>query len=373
MSTRIRGAAIALTALLAMLVCATPALAADRNHNKIPDSWEHRYKLSTKANLANRDSDKDGLTNYQEWRAGTNPKAKDTDKDHLSDANEDRDRDGLTNIGEVKSKTNLRVADTDKDGILDSREDPDRDRLRNAQEIQVRTNPLKSDTDRDGVTDGCEDRDGDGIDNKGEFAQGTDPCDGDSDDDGIDDGAEVSGVVISYDTLTGVLSLKSFNEAGTTYNIAVTAETQFEWAGKSHGAPKPTSASLLPGTVVKEAETRTLSDGTLQAKEIELRPVGSASSLVARIEEFNSATSLLTLEAAQDDDCEYGVLVDPGTVFTWAPGVSADHEATLADLTEGTGVMALDVITNDAGVKVATRLVLVPRADRRCDFERNED
>jgi hypothetical protein len=373
MSIRFRGAAVTVVALVALLLCATPAFARDRNHNKIPDSWEKAHHLSLKSNQANKDFDKDGLNNRAEWAAHTNPRVKDTDKDGVSDANEDFDKDGLSNIGEVKSKTHIREADTDHDGVSDSREDPDRDRLRNAQEVAVKTNPLKADSDGDGCRDSDEDRDGDGVDNEGEYAAGTDPCDGDSDNDGVEDGDEVSGIVVSYDAVTGVLTLKSFNESGTTFDVKLDGATEFEWAGDNDGAADPTSADLIAGAIVKEIESDKLDDGTLLAKKVELRPAGSVNSLAARVEEFCADTSVLTLEAARDDDCEFEVLVDAATAYSWADGVTSDHEAGVADLIEGTGVAVFEVATNADGDKVATKLVLVPRTSRRCEFEHEED
>jgi hypothetical protein len=57
----------------------------------------------------------------------------------------DKDRDGLTDDEETKLGTNLSVADTDGDGLSDY------------DEVKVyKTNPLKPDTDGDGNTDGAE-------------------------------------------------------------------------------------------------------------------------------------------------------------------------------------------------------------------------
>src|SRR4051812_32960391 len=76
---------------------AASAKAADANHDRIPDRWEKKYDLSMRVDQARRDQDKDGLTNLREYRAGTNPRKRDTDGDGVSDAREDADRDGIPN------------------------------------------------------------------------------------------------------------------------------------------------------------------------------------------------------------------------------------------------------------------------------------
>src|SRR5206468_5151373 len=65
-------------------------------------------------------------------------------------------RDGLSNFGEVLAGTDPRNPDTDGNGIKDGDEDPDHDGLTNAQEILYGTNPLKADTDGDGWNDEAE-------------------------------------------------------------------------------------------------------------------------------------------------------------------------------------------------------------------------
>ena len=74
----------------ATAVCAAPALARKHDHDKLPDRWERKFHLSTKKNDANRDRDRDGLSNFGEYRSHTNPRKKDTDHDGLKDGAERR-------------------------------------------------------------------------------------------------------------------------------------------------------------------------------------------------------------------------------------------------------------------------------------------
>jgi hypothetical protein len=105
--------------IAATALCAAPALARKRDRDKLPDRWERKFHLSTKNNDANRDRDRDGLSNYREYRSHTNPRKKDTDRDGLKDRAElrfgfkprDRDsdddgtRDGKENAGKITALT----------------------------------------------------------------------------------------------------------------------------------------------------------------------------------------------------------------------------------------------------------------------------
>lgn len=99
-------------AAFAFAFMALPGVAAakDRNHDKIPDSWEKAHHLSTEHNVAKKDPDKDGLTNRQEFVHGTDPRDADSDNDGLEDGTE------------VEVGDNPDDADTDDDGIEDGGE-----------------------------------------------------------------------------------------------------------------------------------------------------------------------------------------------------------------------------------------------------------
>jgi hypothetical protein len=74
-----------------MVVVAVPAAtasAADRDHDRMRDSWEKHYKLNPRKNDARKDKDRDGLRNIDEYRAGTNPRKDDSDRDGVTDDNE---------------------------------------------------------------------------------------------------------------------------------------------------------------------------------------------------------------------------------------------------------------------------------------------
>jgi hypothetical protein len=86
------------------------AARADRNRDRIPDRWERRHRLSLRVKQTRLDQDRDGLNNLGEFRAGTNPRDRDTDDDGLRDGAEQR-------VGD-----NPRDRDSDDDGVGDSRE-----------------------------------------------------------------------------------------------------------------------------------------------------------------------------------------------------------------------------------------------------------
>ncbi len=77
-------------ALGALALLAMPSLAAakDRNHDRIPDRWEKRHKLSLKANQARLDQDRDQLRNRAEFLSGDDPRDSDSDDDGVMDGDE---------------------------------------------------------------------------------------------------------------------------------------------------------------------------------------------------------------------------------------------------------------------------------------------
>jgi len=77
-------------ALGALALLAMPSLAAakDRNHDRIPDRWEKRHHLSLQTNQARLDQDRDHLRNRAEFLAGDNPRDRDSDDDGVMDGSE---------------------------------------------------------------------------------------------------------------------------------------------------------------------------------------------------------------------------------------------------------------------------------------------
>jgi hypothetical protein len=115
----IRTARLALTlALAAMLVLAASAAAKPQ---RLPKGWAKKNHVSQAA----RDGDGDGLSNWGEWRSGTNPRKRDSDHDGVRDGAEDRDRDGLRNADEVALGADPRKKDSDHDGVRDGSEEFD--------------------------------------------------------------------------------------------------------------------------------------------------------------------------------------------------------------------------------------------------------
>ena len=112
------------TALLvsAAALTASPALARDRDHDRLPDKWEKRHHLNLKKDDSRRDLDRDRLSNYGEYRAHTNPRKKDSDRDRRRDDREDYDRDKLRNGAEIRTGFDPGDKDSDNDGVKDGRE-----------------------------------------------------------------------------------------------------------------------------------------------------------------------------------------------------------------------------------------------------------
>ncbi len=96
------------------------------------------------------DSDEDGLSDYYEViELDTNPSSMFTLDNPYRDADMDLDKDGLSNIEEFNAGTDPKLQDTDADGLTDGAE------------LKVYlTDPLEPDTDGDGILDGDEIRSG---------------------------------------------------------------------------------------------------------------------------------------------------------------------------------------------------------------------
>ena len=102
----------------------------DTDNDTLPDVWENA-NFNNLDQVAAGDPDSDGLSNYGEFTAGTNPNVPDTDGDGLSDGAEKN-----------TYLTNPLVADTDGDTLSDG-----------AEVNTYFTNPLKRDTDGDNWND----------------------------------------------------------------------------------------------------------------------------------------------------------------------------------------------------------------------------
>lgn len=83
------GTLIAL-ALGAVAIFVLPGLASakDGNGDRIPDRWEKRHHLSLRVDQARRDQDGDQLRNLAEFRASDDPRDRDSDEDGVMDGEE---------------------------------------------------------------------------------------------------------------------------------------------------------------------------------------------------------------------------------------------------------------------------------------------
>lgn len=82
---------VALTAVGALAILSSAVAGPrDGNRDRIPDTWEKRHDLGLKVKQTRRDQDRDGLNNLGEFRAGTDPRDRDSDDDGIRDGKERR-------------------------------------------------------------------------------------------------------------------------------------------------------------------------------------------------------------------------------------------------------------------------------------------
>ena len=172
--------------------------------------------LPVSAGWNQSDCDNDGLSNFDEFAAGTHPADPDTDKDGVIDGTEFKD-----NTDPIDPCSYLSASQTLQPGLSWATADCDNDGLTNQQEEEAGTSPDNPDSDGDGVLDSTEvsdntdpndpcsylsasqtlqpgsswataDCDKDGLTNQQEEEAGTSPDNPDSDGDGVFDSTEVS-------------------------------------------------------------------------------------------------------------------------------------------------------------------------------------
>ncbi|MCC7197648.1 S-layer homology domain-containing protein, partial [Candidatus Peregrinibacteria bacterium] len=164
----------------------------DKDGDMLPDNFE---KYLFNSSPLSPDSDKGGVTDFDEVINGTNPNDPADDKGLM-----DSDNDGLTNADEDKHGTDPNDPDTDDGGVNDGTE------VKNGTDPLKKEDDLSIDSDHDGMPDGYEldnelnpydasdaplDPDKDGLTNLEEYQHGTDPHNPDTDAGGIIDGDEV--------------------------------------------------------------------------------------------------------------------------------------------------------------------------------------
>ncbi|HWL66110.1 MAG TPA: hypothetical protein VNP73_09070 [Actinomycetota bacterium] len=211
---------LAMTAYYAFGLLGLPAAAHGRDGDGIPHRWESKH--------------------------GTNP--------HMHDSGMDNDSDGLKNKGEYRHGTDPLDPDTDDDGLLDGEE------VR-----ELKTDPKLSDSDGDGTSDGDEfSEDADGEDAIDCVEDDDDDDDEDEDDDeGDDEGDEdcdQHGTITSYDSGSGVLTVRL--DSGETVTGTVTDDTEIDWDDETEASED----DLDPGAVL---EFEMNDDGTIEDIEIE--------------------------------------------------------------------------------------------------------
>jgi hypothetical protein len=209
-------------AVLALFVISLPGIASakDRNKDKIPDRWERSHKLSLKRDQRKLDQDKDGLRNRGEWRAGTNPRDKDSDNDGVSDLKEkagvisayDADTGDLTITlysggeltGSVTDQTRVRCEseDTSDDSSDDSSDDGTGDDSgdESGETERSRGGPGsgREAEDDSGDDSGDQSEDESGDDQGGHPGRGGEGCGGDCSVEDLAKGVEVTEAVVKY-------------------------------------------------------------------------------------------------------------------------------------------------------------------------------
>jgi len=225
-------------ALGALTLLAMPSLAAakDRNHDRIPDRWEKRHKLSLKTNQARLDQDRDHLRNRAEFLAGDDPRDHDSDDDGVMDGSEQAGTIASFDTETGRLTINLFGGDTIS-GLVDE-----------STEIKCEDNGSSASASDSGSGSG-EEEPGDDHGGEGEEEPGDDHG-GHGEEPGDDNGGEGE----HGDDNSGPGSANS----GPGHD-----------GDDDHGSRLCTSAELVPGAVVEEAELD-LTNGQAVFHEVEL-------------------------------------------------------------------------------------------------------
>src|SRR5215218_4976846 len=228
-------------ALGALALLAMPSLAAakDRNHDHIPDRWEKRHKLSLTVNQARHDQDGDHLRNRGEFLAGDDPRDRDSDDDGVMDGSEQAGTIDSFDAGTGRLVIDLFGTDTISGLVTDATEIECED----SSSASVGSGEAEP-----GDDDGGEGEVEPGDDNGG---HGDEPGD---DNGGDDQGDEDSGSSHEGEDNSGPGSESS----GPGHD-----------GDDDHGDRLCTTAALVPGAVVEEAELK-IENGQATFEEVEL-------------------------------------------------------------------------------------------------------
>lgn len=176
-----------------------------------------------------KDTDGDGLTDYNEFVYGTDINCIDSDKDGLSDYEE------VAIIG-----TNPNKIDTDDNGIPDGNEDADGDGIKNSEECQLDTSNCTVDSDGDKISDYDE-----------IYVHHTNPLDIDTDGDGADDKWEIENGfdATSYNKNFNVIQEEQGDNTSVEMELTASGENISSFSIKIHKDDSVFINRLLPGYI----------------------------------------------------------------------------------------------------------------------------
>jgi hypothetical protein len=246
-------------ALGALALLAIPGVAAakDRNHDHIPDRWEQRHHLSLKVDQAGHDQDRDHLRNRAEFLAGDDPRDHDSDDDGVADGHEQAGTVASFDAGTGRLVIDLFGTETVSGLVTDATEIECED---HGASISSEGSESGDDNSGSGEADPGDDRGGEvepGDDNGGIAEPGDDNGGRGEEEPADDHGGDSS----------------TEDNSGPSDNSGPGSEN----SGPGHDGDESdddgdracTTAELVPGAVVEEAELR-IADGQAVFEEVEL-------------------------------------------------------------------------------------------------------
>ncbi|NDV63153.1 hypothetical protein G0Q06_11875 [Puniceicoccales bacterium CK1056] len=296
--------------ILSCALSVVPVLGMDIDGDGLPDDFELRYTDPTSATALNPGDDLelggagDGLTNLEEYLAGTNPLNEDTDNDTLFDGEEIAGTDFVPPTNPLKS-------DTDGDGLSDGVE------TNTGIFISIRntgTSPIRADTDFDGFTD------------KEEADAGTDPSRDTS----------APSFLLRYWKLDGDLTDELTSDSGT-------ASAFPQYTTDRHGIPDGALAfdgtsyvEWSDGSALNALQIGTISMWVKWIGTQDGNQAGSYGAVIARHGDTTGSQQILSLDRADPDNA----------VVIWKPYGGAEGDIRLTGTTPvGDGVWRHIVVT----------------------------